>query len=160
MCQCTNDLPCVQILEGSSTLAQVFIASLLLESRYSNKRECVLQDVASRASTAWKNRPPPPAALAAAAATAAAARSDGAGQSKRTVTPHAAAARDAVPVLESHRLQTVLRQLEACSMVLVSLRARNWGCLVALNIPTDDAVHVLRQSERVAWLHGMLGAVA
>jgi hypothetical protein len=43
--------------------------------------------------------------------------------------------------------------------LIVRKRAARWGMLVALNVPTDDVLHVLQSSERLKWMREALGAV-
>ena len=113
-----------------SLLGQACLAAFLLEARYSHKAEFPFSAVAGRLSTFWRSRPSAGVAQ---------------GGTASSGLPPAA-------------LFMVLRELEACKLVLVARRAYNWGCLVKLNVPEDDVAHVLKESEGLAWLHGQLSA--
>jgi hypothetical protein len=123
----------MQVMTSLSNLGQTFMACLLLESRYSGRAECLMSSVAARVSSFWKSRP------------------------GSAVVAAANGASDTVP---SASLFMVLRELEAARLVLVGDRACRWGCLITLNVPSDDVLHVLQQSSRLAWLHNALGVAA
>jgi hypothetical protein len=168
----------VQVIERLSYLGQVFLASLLLEARFSGKPECVLSAVAGRVATFWKNRPLGEATGVAPWAGAAPQAAAEAGKAHvatpprlqvpaRAATPApgalARAGSGATPTSAAPRpcqVFELVREMEATKLMLVGQRAREWGCLLTLNVPADDAVHVLQQSARIAWLHGALGAAA
>lgn len=151
----------VQVIEQASVLGQAFLAALLLEDRYSNKRECALPAIATRVSSFWRSRPPPhllgDASTAPASASGGQLRRGLLGASAASGPGPLTAAADALPAAA---LLMVVRELEACKLVAVVNRAYNWGCAVKLLVPEDDVAHVLKQEEtsKIGWLHDQLRA--
>ena len=165
----------MQEIELLADLGKVFIASLLLEARYSNKPDCQVAAIAARITTFWKNRPlrpkatpAAPAAAAAPAGTFGATASGGAAPAQARQGASGAATAGAAAGAgtlqregpSSAAIFIVMRELEARRLLTVTHRERGWYALLSLNVPAEDAVHVLQQSERIAWVHGALGAAA
>lgn len=132
-------------MERAGAVEQVLLASLLLEARYGGRAECRLADVAARAATFWKTRP-----FAGAAEESGA---DVAWGVARAAWPAAHA--DGLPAAA---VKAAVRRLEACRLVTVGNRAARWFCVLALNVATDDAMHVLQKSAQLEWLRPALAA--
>jgi hypothetical protein len=125
-------------MEQLSPLEQVVLASLILEARFTDTAACELSAVASRAATLLRMRTTP------------------------TVTVQSASKNDAQAaeaILPPGALFMAVRRLDASRLVLVNQRTHLWSQLLTLNIPVDDAMHVLQGSEKIAWVKSILGVV-
>jgi hypothetical protein len=167
----------MQVMTNMSTLDQVLLAALLIEGHFGGKPECEFAAVAARASTFWKTRPfpcPPGMSQTRGAAT----QTPGFLHPPSTNSSAQAAAGDAPSVLQSCAIPETnwlavhaeglpaaaifhgIQRLEACNLILVGSRAARWQSIVALNVATDDAAHVLKNSPKIAWVRDVLSAVA
>jgi hypothetical protein len=146
-----------------STLDQLLLASLLLEAHYSGKPECAVSDVAARASTLWKTRQYP--------SSEGQSQSDRAPSQAERLPKNSSAGRPCCAIPEADWLSAHadglsaaaiflgVQRLEACNLVLVGSRAARWQSVVALNVATDDAAHVLKNSSKILWIRDVLSAV-
>jgi hypothetical protein len=123
-------------MEQLSPLEQVVLASLILESRFTAAAACELSAVAGRTTTLLRMRTPP--------------------------TPTAKGAfkndaQSAEETLPAGALFMAVRRLDASRLVMIRRRSDLWSQQLTLNVPVDDAMHVLQGSEKIAWVKSILG---
>jgi hypothetical protein len=161
-------LPSMQVMTNMSTLDQLLLAALLLEAHYSGNPECSISDIAARAATLWKTRQYPSSESPSQTD-----RAPGQTQapSKSSSTMQGASGRLCCTIPEAQWLALHadglpaaaiflgVQRLEACNLVLVGSRAARWQSVLALNVATDDAAHVLKNSSKIAWIRDVLSAV-
>lgn len=63
-------------------------------------------------------------------------------------------------VLPAPLLFMTMMRLETSRLVVVGNRRARWEMVVSLNAPVDDVLHVLQESEGLAWMKEALGAAA
>lgn len=122
-------------MEQLAPLEQVLLASIILESRFTAAAACELAAVASRATTLLHMR------------TTATTQAKGLPSTET----------QADETLPAGALFMAVRRLDASRLVLVGRRGELWSQTLTLNVPVDDAMHVLQGSEKVAWVRGVLG---
>lgn len=71
---------------------------------------------------------------------------------------HTAALLSQEEVLPAPLLFMAMMRLETSRLVVVGNRRARWEMGVTLNAPVDDVLHVLQESERLAWMKEALGA--
>jgi hypothetical protein len=123
-------------MEQLSPLEQVILASLILESRFTASAACALAAVASRTTTLLRMR------------------TTVAAPTGKTSRSGVHAAEETVP---AGALLMAVRSLDASKLVLVTRRSDVWQQQLTLNVPVDDAMHVLQGSEKIAWVRSILG---
>eukprot|EP00892_Ulva_mutabilis_P011095 jgi/Ulvmu1/8358/UM042_0064.1 len=73
---------------------------------------------------------------------------------------HAGALLSQEEVLPAQLLFMAMMRLETSRLVVVGNRRARWEMAVTLNAPVDDVLHVLQESDRLAWIKEALGAAA
>ena len=125
----------LQAMEQLSPLEQVVLASIILESRFTDAAACKLEAIASRTTTLLRMR------------------TTGATQSHGLPSTDTQAAEP----LPAGALFVAVRRLDASRLVLVTRRNEMWSQQLTLNVPVSDAMHVLQGSDKIAWIKNVLG---
>lgn len=123
-------------MEQLAPLEQVVLASLILEARFTAAAACELAAVACRTTTLLRMRTT---------------------KTPSAKGPSGTESQAAEETLPAGTLFMAVRRLDASRLVLVGRRSELWSQQLTLNVPVDDAMHVLQGSEKIAWVRSILG---